>query len=256
MLDIFFRIFAGFGFETSEAIKTLYKVSNNGSKIPIAFPLASKLCRIWFIFSRSESSLNRSKLLGDENLNSNVDSDGDQTMDSTYIEPQLLMDEFDEPLEFKYDPSSADSSTSAPGNVSSSSTPGSLLTISKTPSAASLMPKLALIPTAQLMGTPKSFSQNTRQILPKLQKRPKSSNGLDMNKSALLAAAAANPNLRITNVFSGATNDFMDLFANSLVSVTKARPNSTTPMSGTGGGNQQTAQQRSHGKFLIDFRAM
>lgn len=177
-----------------------------------------------------------------------MDSD-DQTMDSTYIEPQLLMDEFDEPLEFKYDPSSADSSTSAPGNVSSSSNPASMLSISATPTAAQLMPKLALIPTSQLMGKSKTFSPNTRQILPKLQKRPKTNtNGLDANKSALLAAAAANPNLRISNVFSSVNSEFIDLFTNSLVSVTKATPQSTTQLTqgsgGSGTGSQRTGNNK------------
>lgn len=197
----------------------------------------------------------------------------DQSMDSTYIEPQLLMDEFDEPLEFKYDPNSADSSTPTPGNVSSSSNHG----ISTTPTTTALMPKLALIPTSQLMhgqmagGGGKGRS---RQSLPKLQKRPKvqsnaAENGLsEMSKAALAAAAAASghPGLAIASVFSGINNEFIDLFANSLVSVnvTKAAPQSTTPTlntsssqrAGTGNNNnlkiEPLASGNRNNKYVID----
>lgn len=186
-----------------------------------------------------------------------MDSD-DQTMDSTYIEPQLLMDEFDEPLEFKYDPSSADSSTPTPGNVTSSSSnnnsannnnnSNNSLTISTTPTTTALMPKLALIPTQQLLQQQMQLkiSANTRNLLPKLQKRPKLSkneNGLGSNndKGVVGMPGVALQGYNLANVL-GMKNEFIDLFANTLVSVNvkKAPPQSTTPTpnnntSGSGG---------------------
>jgi tramtrack len=46
--------------------------------------------------------------LSDEYGGYNSDSDN---LDSTFIEPQMLLDEFDDPVEFKFDPTAADSST-------------------------------------------------------------------------------------------------------------------------------------------------
>ncbi|XP_063696274.1 protein tramtrack, beta isoform-like isoform X1 [Culicoides brevitarsis] len=179
--------------------------------------------------------------------NSQMDSD-DQTMDSTYIEPQLLMDEYDEPLEFKYDPSNADSSTPTPGNVSSSSNASnnnnsnSSLTISTTPTTTALMPKLALIPTQQLLQQQMQLKMNasTRNLLPKLQKRPKlSKNENGMDKATAANVAALSP-YNLANVL-GMKSDFIDLFANTMVAAKKgATPQSTTPTpnntSGTGAG--------------------
>lgn len=167
-------------------------------------------------------------------------------MDSTYIEPQLLMDEFDEPLEFKYDPNRADSSTPTPSNVSSSSNNNNnSMTISTTPTTTAALPKLALIPTQQLMhaAQQKQLKPITtiRQSLPKLQKRPKlmNENGLSgNNKGSVIGVPSFPTSMTIANVLSGMNNEFIDLFANSLVSVnvTKAAPQSTTPNNNAGNG--------------------
>lgn len=37
------------------------------------------------------------------------DSDNDEPMDASYMEPQLMLDEYDEPVEFKFDPNATDS---------------------------------------------------------------------------------------------------------------------------------------------------
>ncbi|XP_067615396.1 protein tramtrack, beta isoform isoform X2 [Eurosta solidaginis] len=37
------------------------------------------------------------------------DSDGDEQMDTSYMEPQLMLDEYDEPVEFKFDPNATSS---------------------------------------------------------------------------------------------------------------------------------------------------
>lgn len=116
-------------------------------------------------------------------------SDSD-AMPSSYIEPQMLLDEFDEPVEFKYNPST-------PSQSPQPNMPDELS-----------MPKLTLIPTQQLL-SPRS-SLVTKSV-PKLQKRPKSKqNGIkgDSNQGTTVANLVAGLN----------NNDFIDIFSNSIIS--------------------------------------
>lgn len=46
------------------------------------------------------------------------DSDNDEPMDTSYMEPQLMLDEYDEPVEFKYDPNANDSQENQLSNMS------------------------------------------------------------------------------------------------------------------------------------------
>lgn len=48
------------------------------------------------------------------------DSDNDDQMDTSYMEPQLMLDEYDEPVEFKFDPNANNSSPSQDNNANMS----------------------------------------------------------------------------------------------------------------------------------------
>lgn len=111
------------------------------------------------------------------------------------------------------------------------------------------MPKLALIPTQQLLQQQQQMqlkmTSSPRNLLPKLQKRPKLSkneNGMNIvDKQGLPGIPAALQGYNLANVL-GMKNEFIDLFANSLVSVNvkKAPPQSLTPTpnnNSPGGGN-------------------
>lgn len=116
-------------------------------------------------------------------------SDSD-AMPSSFIEPQMLLDEFDEPVEFKYNPST-------PSQSPQPNMPDELT-----------MPKLTLIPTQQLL-SPRSTS--VTKSVPKLQKRSKSKqNGIK---------GESNQGTTVANLVAGLNNnDFIDIFSNSIIS--------------------------------------
>lgn len=120
---------------------------------------------------------------------------------SSYIEPQLLLDEYDEPVEFKYNPDSTQTSTSAPPSSQTSE------------SGEVIMPKLTLIPTAKLLST--TILNPNAKAIPKLHKRPKlKQNGISSDQNA---NSTQGPN--VANIVSGLNNnDFIDIFSNSIIS--------------------------------------
>lgn len=162
-------------------------------------------------------------------------SDDEHHLDSTYIEPQLLLDEYDEPVEFKYNPNEDSSpvttttgsgtgvasSTTATGPQSNSKLQSSLLNNSQ-------LPKLAPISQANVFNI-------TTKPLPKLQKRPKiiKQNGITkIEGGGINNNSLTNSNnlsgLQIANVLSGYNNnEFIDLFSNSMLN--------TSASSGVGG---------------------
>lgn len=62
---------------------------------------------------RKSQSKDRINNDNDNSTSDPNDSDGDDQMDTSYMEPQLMLDEYDEPVEFKYDPSSSPNSQEA-----------------------------------------------------------------------------------------------------------------------------------------------
>ncbi|XP_058979215.1 protein tramtrack, beta isoform isoform X2 [Musca domestica] len=54
----------------------------------------------------------------DNSTSDGNDSDNDEPMDTSYMEPQLMLDEYDEPVEFKYDPNANDSQENQLSNMS------------------------------------------------------------------------------------------------------------------------------------------
>lgn len=141
-----------------------------------------------------------------------LDEDGNTSdaQDMSYIEPQLMLDEYDEPVEFKYNPDSDASSTA--NNTRDSST--------STTTNASLLPMPKLAPIQQQQQ--KQQLLNTKP-LPKLTKRPKlKQNGV---KSDLIGGGTTitlNPFGNLNN------NDFIDIFTNNFTASALNANNNTT----------------------------
>lgn len=149
---------------------------------------------------------------GSQMNNSDSDDDDDETMDTSFMEPQMMLDEFDDPVEFKYDPNNPNDTSIGLNHVSvldnNTSTPHH-----RTGSGLE-MPKLTPITFNQQSpggGLVTTFNNaNNKQNMPKLQKRPKTKqNGMAKKLEQGLAS------LQVTNVFSGLNNDLMDMFGGS-----------------------------------------
>uniref|UniRef100_A0A182F7R2 Uncharacterized protein n=1 Tax=Anopheles albimanus TaxID=7167 RepID=A0A182F7R2_ANOAL len=147
----------------------------------------------------------------DEEEDAGEDSYEERELNSSLMEPQLLLDEFDEPVEFKFDPRSdsgaIDSTTTATNNSgshlqplygkgglkvagssgeSATSTPSRMPQISVVPTTALQIPKLApLTP-----GANAGFLSGNSKSLPRLHKRqrllaPKKPNGMTTTQTIL-----------------------------------------------------------------------
>uniref|UniRef100_A0A2M4CYC8 Uncharacterized protein n=1 Tax=Anopheles darlingi TaxID=43151 RepID=A0A2M4CYC8_ANODA len=148
----------------------------------------------------------------DEEEDAGEDSYEERELNSSLMEPQLLLDEFDEPVEFKFDPrtdsGAIDSTTTATGNSggylqplhgkaglkvvggssaeSATSTPARMPQISVVPTTALQIPKLApLTP-----GANAGFLSGSTKSLPRLHKRqrllaPKKPNGMTTTQTIL-----------------------------------------------------------------------
>lgn len=135
--------------------------------------------------------------------NSDDDYDDDEGMDASFMEPQMMLDEFDDPVEFKYDPNNPnDNSQQLDSNTSTPLRSSNALE----------MPKLTPITFNQQSPGLAGFTPNAKlQIMPKLQKRPKTKqNGVAKNK---LDSSLAS--LQVSSVFGGLNNDLMDMFGGS-----------------------------------------
>lgn len=163
----------------------------------------------------------------------------------SYIEPQLMLDEFDEPVEFKYNPS-LDSDASSTANTTRDST--------ATPTQIQ-MPKLAPIQQQQQQQQHKQKQQQQQQMLntkplPKLTKRPKlKQNGVKSDHGGTITV---NPFANLNN------NDFIDIFSNNFAGSTMSNnsaSNATTPNSNASAESlkieAQVTSNRS-GKYIID----
>jgi len=173
----------------------------------------------------------------EQNDNSVADdaSNASEVQDMTYMEPQLMLDEYDDPVEFKYNPDS-DSAPSSMSTTQDSTTSTNVVTNVVPPMIQ--MPKLAPI---QHMLPNKS--------LPKLTKRPKLKlNGVktpdqpSTTIQATIGALQLNPFAGINN------NDFIDLLASNFAS--NAVKATSTPIKG--GKSHLSAKNNNNGVQIIN----
>lgn len=141
----------------------------------------------------------------------------------TYMEPQLMLDEYDEPVEFKYNPDS----DSAPSSMST--TQDSSTTVTNVVPPMIQMPKLA--PIQHML---------PNKPLPKLTRRPKlKQNGVKTPEHTSTTIQATIGALQL-NPFAGLNNnDFIDILANNLATANAIKA-SSTPIKGGGGGGAKT----------------
>ncbi|XP_053692963.1 protein tramtrack, beta isoform isoform X1 [Sabethes cyaneus] len=218
------------------------------------------------------------------------DSDEDRELNSSYMEPQMLLDEFDEPVEFKYDPKGSDSGAV---DSTSSSFPPPLQAKPGTPTSnSSRMPLINVVPTMALLNTqlpklaPLSSSAAAAaaaaasagflgtKSLPKLQKRPrlmgKSQNGItatqtilnnlnnNLNDSLIStstsgSAAGAAAGMQIPNVLSGLnTSDLFDMYSSQVMNSPTTRSCSNSPSTKGGGSGGEGSSGRTHKYTVID----
>lgn len=162
---------------------------------------------------------------------------------SSYVEPQLMLDEYDEPVEFKYNPETDSDSTSMQGNTS-------------TPK----MPKLSPINTQHLQQQQhQNLSQQQQQKLntkpiPKLTKRPRiQQNGLrtyqnskKMQQQQQQHLSQATAQIQLNALAAGINNnDFIDLFSSSFLSANNSNSSDYCKV------EPQVTSNRT-GKYIID----
>ncbi|GAB0088927.1 Protein tramtrack, alpha isoform [Sergentomyia squamirostris] len=180
-----------------------------------------------------DNSVSGDRCFGDDG------SDNDSAMDATFMEPQLMLDEYDEPVEFKYDPNSSSPPPASEQNASGR-------TGSRSTTVQLEMPKLTPILQHHIMAPQK--------ILPKLQKRPKvKQNGIsgDQQSGGGASSGSAGSTLQVTNVFGNLNNnDFIDIFSSNLFSSNTSMSASTSPQSGVKIEPQITSNRS--GKYIID----
>ncbi|XP_055603071.1 protein tramtrack, beta isoform-like isoform X1 [Uranotaenia lowii] len=237
--------------------------------------------------SDSKDSFNDEDAPMDDEDEENMNSDEERELNSSLMEPQLLLDEYDEPVEFKYDPKNSEGSGGV-DSISNSSFPPPLHAKPGSQAATGRMPLINVVPTMSLLNTqlpklaPLTASQAvaaaaasilTSKSLPKLQKRPrlmgnKLQNGITATQTILnnlnnnrqeslistsgpTAMNSGASGLHISSVLSGLnSSDMFDMFSNSVLGSPNARSNSNSPSTkGSGAGGEGS---RTHKYTVID----
>lgn len=162
-----------------------------------------------------------------------MESDDDDDDQQMMIEPQLLLDEFDEPVEFKYNPEDSNSNTPrqattpAPQNGSSGSSTNSQdtngtrnnnnnITMSQLTQKQQLLLSQQMPKLTPIAGGGQNTSFIIAKTLPKPNKRAKllKQNG-DMKA---ISVQTGSSQIQFPNVLSGMNNnEFIDLFSNNLM---------------------------------------
>lgn len=170
---------------------------------------------------RKSQSKDRINNDNDNSTSDPNDSDCDDQMDASFMEPQLMLDEYDEPVEFKYDPSSSPNSqeaTSAESVAHNNQQQQALLLAQQkhqqqmavaAATAAAVAKGAALIAPGAVPGTVTIL--NTMGAIPKLtpivKSKPKLSKRPKLKQNGLTQQDVKPLN----------NNDFIDMFANNFI---------------------------------------
>ncbi|EDS33411.1 conserved hypothetical protein [Culex quinquefasciatus] len=192
------------------------------------------------------------------------DSDEERELNSSYMEPLMQLDEYDEPVEFKYDPKAesgerADSTSNSfppplqakPGTPPVAGSTGRMPLINVVPTMSLLnqqLPKLAPLSSAAAAAAAAAAGLFSPKSLPKLHKRPRlmgKGNGItatqtilnnlnnNLNESLISTSGGAgsgSSGLQISNVLSGLnTSDMYEMFSNNVMNSPNTRSNSNSP---------------------------
>lgn len=155
------------------------------------------------------------------------DASNASVQDMTYMEPQLMLDEYDDPVEFKYNPDS----DSAPSSMSATQ---DSTTVTNVVPPMIQMPKLA--PIQHML---------PNKPLPKLTRRPKlKQNGIKTPEQTSTTIQATIGALQL-NPFAGINNnDFIDILANNFTA--NAIKASSTPVKGVKCSERITKNSNGH----------
>ncbi|XP_058062649.1 protein tramtrack, beta isoform [Anopheles bellator] len=242
-------------------------------------------------FAEDENCGPMEETCGEEEEDIGEDSYDERELNSSLMEPQLLLDEFDEPVEFKFDPRSdtgaIDSTSStasylpplqpkpglkvATGAGATGTTGTRMPQISVVPTTALQIPKLAPL-TGTAAGGGASFLTGGGKSLPRLHKRqrllaPKKPNGMtttqtilnnlnnNLTESLISTSSNTGGGGQMSNVLSGiGSADVYDMFSNSVLRSSSPRSNSNSPsVKGSGGGGGSGGDgSRTHKYAVID----
>lgn len=234
--------------------------------------------------SDSKDSFNEDDVALDEDEDVDEDANGDhqgdsdeeeRELNSSYMEPLMQLDEYDEPVEFKYDPKSGSGGESGADSTSNSfppplqakpgtppTTTGRMPLINVVPTMSLLnqqLPKLAPLSSAAAAAAAAAAGLFSPKSLPKLHKRPRlmgKGNGItatqtilnnlnnNLNESLIStsggggAGGGGTSGLQISNVLSGLnTSEMYEMFSNNVMNSPNTRSNSNSPSTkGRGGG--------------------
>ncbi|XP_052869268.1 protein tramtrack, beta isoform [Anopheles cruzii] len=239
-------------------------------------------------FAEDENCVPMEETCGEEEEDIGEDSYDERELNSSLMEPQLLLDEFDEPVEFKFDPRSdtgaIDSTSSAPSYLPPLQPKPGLKVATGAGTTGTRMPQISVVPTtalqipklAPLTGTAAgggaSFLTGGSKSLPRLHKRqrllaPKKPNGMTTTQTilnnlnnnlteSLISTSSNAGGGQMSNVLSGiGSAEVYDMFSNSVLRSSSPRSNSNSPSvkgGGGGGGSSGGDGSRTHKYAVID----
>uniref|UniRef100_A0A182Q959 BTB domain-containing protein n=1 Tax=Anopheles farauti TaxID=69004 RepID=A0A182Q959_9DIPT len=231
-------------------------------------------------FVEDENCAQMEETGGEEEDDIDEDQYEGRELNSSLMEPQLLLDEYDEPVEFKYDPRTDSGAVDSTSNNSYlpplQPKPGLKLAavvgatrmpqISVVPTTALQIPKLAPLTTTgnflgannNKQGSVKLHNKRARLMAPKkpngMTTTPTILNNLNNNLNDSLISTSSNAAGGGAAQLMGIGSDVYDMFSNSVRRSSSPRSNSNSPSvkGGGGGGSGNDSASRTHKYAVID----
>uniref|UniRef100_A0A182J655 Uncharacterized protein n=1 Tax=Anopheles atroparvus TaxID=41427 RepID=A0A182J655_ANOAO len=239
-------------------------------------------------FAEDENCIQMEETGGEEEEEDNDEDQYDEReLNSSLMEPQLLLDEFDEPVEFKFDPRGDSGAVDSTSNSSypppMQPKPGLKLASGPAAAAGTRMPQISVVPTTALQ-IPKlapltaaggggflGSGTNTGKSPPKLHNKrarllaPKKPNGMtttqtilnnlnnNLNDSLISTSNTSGGGAQLPGgVIPGIGSEMYDMFSGSVLRSSSPRSNSNSPSVKGGGGAGSDSGARPHKYAVID----